>query len=270
MPFTPSHAVVALPFVRTPLLPAAIAIGAMTPDLPLFVRGTPLSYQSTHTNVALSTAIAFALLALWYLLLRPALRELSPAWLARRLPAEWDATGAAAWRAVRAPRRGARSELWRHGAVVPVLVALSLVLGVISHIAWDAFTHEGRWGVRLFPGLAADWGPLTGYKWLQHGSSVLALAILLVYGARWLARRAPGASAHRVLAPWVRSAWWLSLPAALLIAWVWGLAAYGPTTQSWTVQHLAYRVLPPACAAWGALTVLLCALVVIRRRRTRA
>ncbi len=56
MPFTPSHAVVALPFVRTPLLPAAIAIGAMTPDLPLFLRGTPLSYQATHTNVALSTA----------------------------------------------------------------------------------------------------------------------------------------------------------------------------------------------------------------------
>jgi hypothetical protein len=50
MPFTVSHAVVALPFVRTPLLPAAIAIGAMTPDLPLFVRGTPVSYQLTHTN----------------------------------------------------------------------------------------------------------------------------------------------------------------------------------------------------------------------------
>ena len=28
MPFTPSHAVVALPFIRTPLVPAAVAIGA--------------------------------------------------------------------------------------------------------------------------------------------------------------------------------------------------------------------------------------------------
>ena len=33
MPFTPSHAVVALPFIRSPLVPAAIAVGAMTPDL---------------------------------------------------------------------------------------------------------------------------------------------------------------------------------------------------------------------------------------------
>ena len=86
MPFTPSHAVVALPFVRTPLLPAAIAIGAMTPDLPLFLRGTPLSYQATHTNVALSTAIEFVLLVLWYAPLRPAVRELAPLAVARRLP----------------------------------------------------------------------------------------------------------------------------------------------------------------------------------------
>ena len=49
MPFTPSHAVVALPFVRTPLVPAAIAIGAMTPDLPLFVRALPLDYGVTHS-----------------------------------------------------------------------------------------------------------------------------------------------------------------------------------------------------------------------------
>ena len=39
-----------------------IAVGAMTPDLPLFLRGTPLSHQLTHTNVALSVVIAFALL----------------------------------------------------------------------------------------------------------------------------------------------------------------------------------------------------------------
>lgn len=90
MPFTPSHAVVALPFVRTPLVPAAIAIGAMTPDLPLFLRSTPLTYQATHTNVLLSTVIALGLLALWYAVLRPAVRELSPDALARRLPAEWD------------------------------------------------------------------------------------------------------------------------------------------------------------------------------------
>ncbi|RZI93616.1 MAG: DUF4184 family protein, partial [Microbacterium sp.] len=70
MPFTPSHAVVALPFVRTPLLPAAVAVGAMAPDLPLFLRGTPLSYQLLHTDVVASAGVALVLLAIWYLVLR--------------------------------------------------------------------------------------------------------------------------------------------------------------------------------------------------------
>ena len=58
MPFTPSHAVVALPFLRTPLVPAAIAVGAMAPDLPLFLRGMPLHYGLTHSLAWLPLTIA--------------------------------------------------------------------------------------------------------------------------------------------------------------------------------------------------------------------
>ncbi len=268
MPFTPSHAVVALPFVRTPLLPAAIAVGAMTPDLPLFLRDTPVTYQATHTNVALSAAIALALLVLWYALLRPAVRELSPAWLAGRLPPEWDAAGARIWDAVRAPRPGARAAFWRHGAVVAALGVISLVLGVVSHIAWDAFTHEGRWGTQLFPALDEQWGPLLGYKWAQYASSVLGLAVVLGYLAFWLRRRAPEASTARVLPSAARIAWWASLPVILIGALIVGLVAYGPLTATWTAPHLAYRVLPPAVAVWGVFTLALCvAVAVIRQRR---
>ena len=80
MPFTPSHAVVALPFLRTPLVPAAIAIGAMAPDFPLFVRGLPLHYGLTHSLwwLPLTIVIALALLLVWRCVLRPAARELSP------------------------------------------------------------------------------------------------------------------------------------------------------------------------------------------------
>jgi len=258
MPFTPAHAVVALPFVRTPLLPAAIAIGAMTPDLPLFLRGTPLTYQATHTNVLLSVTLALVLLVAWYLILRPAARELSPAWLARRLPAEWDRSAPlpGEWLA-RRPRYASA-----------LLLAGSLVIGVLSHIAWDAFTHEGRWGTRLLPALDETWGPLTGYKWLQHGSSVIALGILALCAALWLSRRTPAAAPSRLLPAPVRIAWWLSLPIALAAAWLLGLAAYGALTAAWTAQHLAYRVLPLACGVWGVLTIGLCVVVVVLRRRS--
>ncbi|KXC06225.1 DUF4184 family protein [Microbacterium hominis] len=254
MPFTVSHAVVALPFVRTPLLPAAIAIGAMTPDLPLFVRGTPVSYQLTHTNLAVSTLIAAGLTVLWYLLLRPAVRALSPTWLAARLPAEWDRVGIPAW--------WRRRPAW----VSALLAALSLLLGVASHIAWDAFTHEGRWGTALFPALDERWGPLLGLKWLQYGSSAFGLIVLAVGAFLWLRRRPPSTPATGIPAA-VRWSWWLSLPLVLVCAWAIGVVVHGPFTPAWTVQHLAYRVLPPACAVWGAATLVLCIAIAVRRRR---
>ncbi|GAA1640561.1 DUF4184 family protein [Microbacterium flavum] len=256
MPFTPSHAVVALPFVRTPLLPAAIAIGSMTPDLPLFLRGTPLSYQVTHTNVAVSSLVALVLLALWYLLLRPAVRELTPRPIARRLPPQWDATGAAAVRGVLPGRSAPLAALW---------IAASLILGVVTHIVWDAFTHEGRAGVSAIPALDERWGPLLGYKWVQYASGVLGLLMLAVAGILWLRKR-PRASFSPSLPSWVRPAWWASLPAFLIAAWVLGAAARGPFTAEWTPQHLAYLVLPPACALWGLLTVIVCIVVQVRRR----
>lgn len=61
----------------------------------------------------------------------------------------------------------------------------------------------------------------------------------------------------------------------LLIAWGAGLAVHGPLDSGFTVAHLAYRVLPPACAAWGVATAVLCGAVQLRRAmvdrtRTRA
>lgn len=257
MPFTPSHAVIALPFVRTPLVPAAIAIGAMTPDLPLFIRRTGLTYAFTHTyaNVVWTAILACALFLVWRLVLRPAVPELLPEHVARRLPVSWQDTGA---RAV--------PELVSNGWLPRLLLALSALLGVLSHIAWDAFTHEGRAGVELLPFLDHQWGPLLGYKWLQHGSSVLGLIILGVFAARWLWRMPLGARSTRILPTGVRVAWWISLPAVLVVALGWGLLSSGGLSDDFTIQHLAYLVLPPASALWGGISLALCVLVMVLRR----
>jgi hypothetical protein len=150
VPFTLSHAVVALPFVRTPLVPAAIAVGAMTPDLPLFVRVGIPSYATTHDPAALglTALLALALLLVWRCVLRPAARELLPESVARRLPADWDGTAAEALRETFGVRRS-RVRITRIVALV-----VSLLIGIVSHIVWDAFTHEGRLGVDLIPALA--------------------------------------------------------------------------------------------------------------------
>ena len=276
MPFTPSHAVVALPFVNTPLVPAAIAIGAMAPDLPLFVRGLPLHYGRTHDLLWLPATIALALVLLlvWRCALRPAVRELSPRRLASRLPAEWDAEAAVSAREAlgirptASPAGGARSRMDTRRALILVV---SLALGIVTHIVWDHFTHEGRWGVEVLPALEHQWGPLAGYKWLQHGSSVLGLAIIAVWMLVWLAKREASPLPQRVVPGAVRWAWWLSLPALLAVAWLAGLAAFGPLDGEITVAHVAYHVLPPACAVWGAATLVLCVAVqLVRRRRVRS
>ena len=263
MPFTPSHAVVALPFLRTPLVPGAIAIGAMTPDLPLFLRGAGLSYGFTHgwANILWTTLAGLVLLLVWRVALRPASAELAPDVVADRLPDDWRATGPEVALEAVAPRRRWQGLL---------LVLISLMLGVLSHIGWDLFTHEGRWGVEAVPALQQMWGPLAGYKWLQHGSSVVGLLTIGVFALLWLTRR-PVVARPRMLPAWMRWTWMVSLPALLIGAWVVGLAVLGPLDPSFTVQHLAYRVLPPACGLWGAGTLVLSvAIVIVADGRRRA
>ncbi len=263
MPFTPSHAVVALPFLHPRVralskdIPVAIAVGAMTPDLPLFVGWTGLSYGATHAWVWLpaTAVVAGALLVAWRCLLRPAVRELSPSWLARRLPASWDGGMAAALRETFSSIRGL---LW---------LAVALMAGVATHIVWDSFTHEGRAGVVTVPLLAEQWGPLLGYKWLQYASSILGLAVLGCWALVWLVGRTPRPAGIRILPAWVRWCWWMSLPVLLVVAWVAGYLAWGPFTSSFTPMHLAYRVLPPASGAWGVLSLALALVVQALRRR---
>lgn len=258
MPFTPSHAIVALPFVRTPLVPAAIAIGAMAPDVPLFTRGLIVDYSVTHDLrwLPVTVLLALMLLLVWRLVLRQACRLLAPRFLGARLPQEWDG--------------GARAALGEtFGSVARVLLlVLALALGVVSHILWDAFTHEGRAGTVLLSALDEHWGPLLGYKWLQYVSGVGGVVVLLIAGALWLRGRVPAPVDPAPLA--IRLSWWLSLPVMLVAAVALGLAVYGPLTEAFTVQHLAYRTLPLACGLWGVLTLALVLAIRLVRARDAA
>ena len=134
MPFTVSHAVVALPLRRTALPASAVAVGAMTPDLRLFVPFAPL-YSTTHSLAWLpvTTLLAGALWLAWRVVVLPAASDLSPSWCAARYAGS-SATGATA--------SPARRRL---------LATAALALGVLTHVVWDAFTHHGRWGVALAP-----------------------------------------------------------------------------------------------------------------------
>ncbi len=209
MPFTPSHVVAILPFVRTPLAPAALAIGAMTPDLPYFL---PLwiDRDLTHSLLGLPTidlligAITFAL---WVLMLRAAALDYSPAWLRERMAPQ--------------PRWRVRGPL-----LTGLLVIAALELGALTHLALDSFTHEGGFLAAIAPWTNTEVGPFSIANIIHGCVSVLTTVILALWVRRW-AGRTPRSPRESRLGAAERLATWIGLVAVIgavgLVGWVSGI-----------------------------------------------
>ncbi|GAA1258600.1 hypothetical protein GCM10009665_55990 [Kitasatospora nipponensis] len=187
MPFTFSHPVAVLPLLRglrarPPLVAAGLVAGSMAPDLPFFAASwRPEVYRAgalTHRWWAVPTldvALAAGLVAGWHAVLRRPLLGL--------LPERWRTPALAA--TARCPRPGEAGEPGEPGARLGAF-ALSAALGAAGHVGWDAFTHEGRAGVRLLPVLERRVAGVPLCTVAQYGSSALALAGLGRYLAREL------------------------------------------------------------------------------------
>ena len=231
MPFTPAHAVVALPFVRTPLVPAAIAIGAMTPDIPLFFRTWP-SYALTHSWIGVVTidlVLAFALVLVWRLVLRPAVIPLTPRWFALRWPREWLTGRGSGWWSLWGGRRASAGKR----VVAGVWLVASMLLGALTHVVWDAFTHTDRWGTHLIPFLDERTGPFYNADIAHWVSSFFGLGVIAIWGLRWL-RRQDAAPLDLATPGWARAAVWLALPASLLLGFA-VVTALGEVSQTRSV-----------------------------------
>ncbi|WP_159317021.1 DUF4184 family protein, partial [Raoultella terrigena] len=99
MPFTPSHAAAALPFLRTPLVPAAVVVGTQVPDLAYYVR-VPVPRELSHSLLGLVTVdllLGGAVVAFWFAVLRRPVLDAAPAFVRRRVvdvgPVGWRAIG---------------------------------------------------------------------------------------------------------------------------------------------------------------------------------
>ena len=130
MPFTISHAAVMLPFTRLlarwRLLSAAV-IGAMVPDFGLFFPWRMHRFE-THSALALLTfCLPVGLTTYWafqYLIKAPMLEVLPEGAYAR-------------WRPFSSPADFASIRQW-------ALAGCGVLAGAVTHLVWDAFTHEMR------------------------------------------------------------------------------------------------------------------------------
>ncbi|TAL43018.1 MAG: DUF4184 family protein [Salinibacterium sp.] len=232
MPFTASHAVVALPFVRTPLLPAAVAVGAMTPDIPLFFN-VGIDYWTTHTFPGMflvGIPLALALLSVWRVMLRPAVPHLTPGWVRARLPQDWQDDATTSWLALWGGRGATARERWRSIA----LLIVALAIGLATHVFWDLFTHAHRWGSELFPALGEPWaGGRYGYSWVGAISSVFGLVVIAAWMLVWMLRRTP--TVTEALTPlWFRMLVPVAIVSCLVISIAVEIRANGIPTTTWT------------------------------------
>jgi hypothetical protein len=253
VPFTPSHAIVALPFARTPLPAGAVAIGAMAPDLPLFFPWAP-SYALTHgfpSLLGVSLPLALALFAIWRLAIRPAASGLLlPEWLRARMPWAWDRTPR--------PEHPVRSSL---------LVATASLIGIATHVFWDLFTHPDRLGSDWIPALAEQWGPAPGTVWLQHGSSVLGLAVLAVWAVRASRRAGVVHRTDRPAVAVVRGGAWIVAGVLLVGSFTVQVARDGIPSSYAELRDTAFTAGTFAGAA--ILVIVLVASILVRVLRVR-
>ena len=160
MPFTVSHVAAALPLRRMRLIWSAFVIGSMAPDFPyLFGNTTWLQFSHAFPGVLLLT-FPGSLAALWlfHIAIKRPVVGLLPA--------------------------GFQVRLRQHLGVFPFggatrfsAIALSVTVGLATHIGWDAFTHPFTWPWRRWAWLRS-WihVPLAGetemYVVLQYVSTV--------------------------------------------------------------------------------------------------
>jgi ribosomal protein S18 acetylase RimI-like enzyme len=185
MPFTAAHPAAVLPLRRVcprPLDWSALVIGSLTPDLECFLTLRP---EVKH-GVTFAGSFYFCLPAglVLFLLFHALVKR--PATLL--LPTPWRRR---AWGLARRPMRSKPGDL--------ASIAASILIGAWLHQAWDLFTHADRWGAawsHLVPRgkLAAEGTVLATFGVLQHASTLLGLACLVVAAVRWR-RRAPPAAA---------------------------------------------------------------------------
>ncbi len=228
----------------------ALVLGSAVPDLEFIARVDKACVVS-HTVMGQLTFTLPVALALYVLA-----TELLIPWVVPHLPSDTPAR----WHdllALETPR----GRQW-------LPVACSAVIGGLSHLALDGFTHgdASGWAVALLPSLRA---PIRVFGWAAPAYERLQVGLTVVLGAITLAswRRIAsgrllwawrgetprcatrsGGRARRVLASWTL-AW-----AVAGVGWV--TVIRPPATLAVTVELAAYAALD-----WAAVAVILAALV---------
>lgn len=159
MPLTIAHPAAVLPLRGTRLPFAALVVGSLTPDIEYLFHLTP----SGHIGHTLAGLLTFCL----------------PAGLVSLVIVE------RLWARPAAALMGRAGSSFEPLSSRFALTCVALLIGALSHLAWDSFTHPHGWMVEWVPLLRmtlweSPWGSLKVFKVLQHGSTATGLAVVAI------------------------------------------------------------------------------------------
>lgn len=167
MPLTFAHPAVVLPFSRKSKYVhfSAVVLGSMAPDYEYFLRGQPLG-EIGHTFsgfLYFNLPLVILFYCIYHFFIHQTLNSHLPSMLQNSESTQVDAS-----------------------RILKVIVfGYSAIMGMLTHVVWDAFTHKNGFMVTKLPFLSHTFHiagyeiPL--YKFLQHGSTLVGLTIILAY-----------------------------------------------------------------------------------------
>jgi len=173
LPFTVSHAAAFLPFRKLNLVWSAFIIGSMAPDFPYMIGNIHYRDLGHHFPGLVLFTIPAGLVVLWlfHSVVKGPVVELMPRGIQTRL-------------------RAHVGEFRFGGARRFVVVLGSLLLGIATHLVWDAFTHRYTW-----PWFHIHWlrqrvqiplvGSVPNVAILQYASSAVGFLALAIWVWIW-------------------------------------------------------------------------------------
>lgn len=171
MPLTIAHPAAVLPFKRSGLPLSALVIGSMAPDFEYWLHLSPHS-DISHSILGLFTfCLPVGMLALWVF------HRIWKQPLAAMLGGGYGhlATPFPFWPFPRF-----------------IMLCCEILIGALTHLIWDSFTHQYGWAVQQVTGLSrpiqVGYIEVPLYKILQHASTLLGCGILLFvafYRRKW-------------------------------------------------------------------------------------
>jgi hypothetical protein len=173
MPFTFAHPIAAAPIwliSRRRLHLPGLMMGALMPDLEYFLTLRPSGTIGHTLPGVFLQGLPWGLgllLVIRYGLAQPFLALLPSHW-AQKIPSPKLVPF---WR-------------WQH----VMNVGIAIVLGAISHIIWDGFTHQKGWFVQNLDFLQSIFLFLPLYKILQYSNGILGLLALVIWFVIWSQR----------------------------------------------------------------------------------